>query len=68
MQTYCVSCKKNTENKDAKVIKTKNGRLMLRSTCSVCGGKKSRFISKKMKDLVFYHLWGLKLLYQKYQV
>ena len=29
MQTYCVCCKRNTENKDAKVIKTKNGRLML---------------------------------------
>ena len=44
MQTYCVNCKKNTENKDAKVIKTKNGRLMLKSTCSVCGNKKSRFV------------------------
>ena len=37
---------KNTGNKNAKVFKTKNGRLMLKSTCSVCGHKKSRFISK----------------------
>ena len=47
MHTYCVSCKKNTESKDAKVIKTRNGRLMLNSACSVCGNKKSRFIKKK---------------------
>ena len=46
MQTYCVSCKKNTENKDAKVFKTKDGRLQMKSLCSVCGNKKSRFISK----------------------
>ena len=47
MQNYCVSCKKNTGNKDAKVIKTKNGRLMMKSICFVCENKKSRFFSKK---------------------
>ena len=47
MQTYCVSCKTNTENKDAKVIKTKNGRLMLKSICSVGGNKKTRFVKKQ---------------------
>ena len=26
--TYCVSCKRNTGNKNAKVFKTKIGRLM----------------------------------------
>ena len=55
MQTYCVSCRKNTENKDVKVIKTKNGRLMLKSTCSVCGNKKSRFL-KNRKQKEFYLL------------
>ena len=45
MQTYRVSCKKKTENKD--VIKTKNGRLQMRSQCSICGNKKSRFAKKK---------------------
>ena len=29
------------------MIKTKNGRLMLSSQCSVCKNKKSRFISEK---------------------
>ena len=30
MKTYCVSCKKDTENKNPKVFKTKNGRLILK--------------------------------------
>ena len=29
MLTYCLVCRKNTENKDAKMMKTKNDRLML---------------------------------------
>ena len=43
--TYCVSCRRDRGNKNAKVFKTKNGRLMLKSICSVWGNKKSRFIS-----------------------
>ena len=39
MKTYCLICIKNTENKDAKIIKTKNGRLQMRSHCSICGKK-----------------------------
>ena len=52
MQTYCVSCKKKTGNKDAKVIKTKNGRLKLKSICNICGHKKSRYISNDQKGHV----------------
>ena len=47
MRTYCLVCRKNTENKDAKVIKTKNGRLQMRSHCSICGNKKSRFVKQQ---------------------
>ena len=39
--TYCVSCRKNTGNKNAKVDKTKTGRLILKSICSLCGNKKT---------------------------
>ena len=46
MKTYCLVCRKNIENKDAKIIKTKNGRLQMRSQCSICGNKKSRFVKK----------------------
>ena len=47
MKTYCMVCKKETENKNPKIFRTKNERLMLKSTCSVCNNEKSRFISKK---------------------
>ena len=46
MKTYCIMCKKVTENKNPRVFKTKNGRLILKSVCSVCNNKKSRSISK----------------------
>ena len=47
MLSYCLVCKTNTENKDAKMIKTKNGKLMLSSKCPVCGNKKSRFMKEQ---------------------
>ena len=50
MKTYCIVCKKDTENKNLNVFKTKNGRLVLKSTCSVCNNKKSRFISKNERS------------------
>ena len=37
---------KTRKNKNQKVFKTKNERLILKSICSVCNNKKSRFISK----------------------
>ena len=46
MKTYCIVCKKDTENKNPKVFKTKNKRIILKSICSVCNNKKSRFKSK----------------------
>ena len=46
MNTYCLSCKKDTKNIDPKVIKTKNNRKMMLSRCSVCNNKKSTFISQ----------------------
>ena len=47
MKNYCLVCRRNTENKDAKIIKTKNGRLQMRSQCSICGNKKSRFVKEQ---------------------
>ena len=45
MNTYCLSCKKDTKNIDPKVIKTKNNRKMMLSRCSICNNKKSTFVS-----------------------
>ena len=46
MNTYCLSCKKNTKNINSKVIKTKNNRKMMLSRCSICNNKKSTFLSE----------------------
>ena len=43
MLAYSLKCKKKCKNKDAKMIKTKNGRVILSSKCAVCGSKKSKF-------------------------
>ena len=40
MKTYCIVCKKDTENKIPKVFKTKNETIILKSICSVCNNKK----------------------------
>ena len=45
MKTYCIKCRKDTENIDPKIVRTKNNRLVMQSKCSVCGIKKSRFVS-----------------------
>ena len=37
-------CRKNTESKNPKVVKTKNERIMLLSKCTICDSKKSKFI------------------------
>ena len=29
MKTYCVKCKKDTENSDPKIVRTKNNRLVI---------------------------------------
>ena len=46
MNTYCLSCKKDTRNIDPKVIKTKNNRKMMLPRCSICNDKKSTFVSQ----------------------
>ena len=47
MKTYCVKCRKNTENLNSKIFKTKNNRLIMQSKCPVCGIKKSRFVKEQ---------------------
>ena len=47
MLTYCLKCRKNTENLNSKILKIKNGRTMLLSKCTVCDNKKSRFMKEQ---------------------
>ena len=47
MSSYCLKCRKNTENINPRVSKTSNGKKMLLSKCAICGSKRSRFIKKQ---------------------
>ena len=47
MKTYCVRCRKNTENLNSKIFKTKNNRLIMQSECPVCRIKKSSFVKEQ---------------------
>ena len=53
MKTYCVKCRKNTENLDSKIFNTKNNRLIMQSKCPICRIKKLRFLKEReAKDLL----------------
>ena len=43
MKSYCLKCRKNTENINRRVSNMSNGRTMVLSKCAICGSKKSRF-------------------------
>ena len=47
MIIYCLKCKLKTETLDGVELKTSNGRNMIKGICSVCGTKKSVFVSSK---------------------
>ena len=47
MKTYCVKCRKDTDNIDPKIFRTKNNRLLMQSKFSVCKSKKSRFVKEQ---------------------
>ena len=44
MLTCSLKCRKDTKNIDVKMIKTKNGKLILLLKCAVCSSKKSRIV------------------------
>ena len=56
MKTYCMKCRKDTENIDPKMVRTKNNRLVMQSKCSVCGIKKSRFVKEQEAKVLLSNL------------
>ena len=46
MKSYCLKCRKDTENINPEVSSS-NGRAMILSKCAICGSKKSRFIKNQ---------------------
>ena len=47
MKSYCLKCRKDTENINPRVSNTSNGRTMILSKYAVCNSKKSRFIKNQ---------------------
>ena len=47
IQEISLKCRKNTENKNLKLVRTKNGRIMLLLKCAVCDSKKSKFLKEQ---------------------
>ena len=47
MKSFCLKCKKDTENINPRVSNTNNGRTMILSKYAICGSKKSRFIKNQ---------------------
>ena len=64
MKTYCTKDRKNTENLNSKIFKTKNGRLIMQSKCLDSGIKKSRFVKQQEAKDLFSNL-GIKTLFIK---
>ena len=42
-----MKCRRKTENFNANIFKTKNGRIIVESKCTECGIKKSRFVKEE---------------------
>ena len=47
MWLYCLRCRQIQKEKNPKVARTKNGRIMLLSKCTVCISQKSKFIKQQ---------------------
>ena len=45
--SYCLRCKRKTPKLNPTFMRTKNSRILLRTTCPVCGTNKSSFMSSK---------------------
>ena len=47
MESYCLKCRKYTENINPHVSGTSNGKIMILSKCTIYNSKKSKFINQQ---------------------
>ena len=47
MKSYCLKCRKDTENINPKVSSTSNFKAMILSKYAMCGSKNSKFIKNQ---------------------
>ena len=59
MNNFCLKCKKPTKDINSKGFITKNKKYIVKSICTICKSKKSKFASKnKLKDS--YQIYSVK--------
>ena len=46
-KTYCLVCKKYTKNNNPIIVRNRQNRLMIQSSCATCNSIKSRFIKEQ---------------------
>ena len=56
MKSYCLKCRKDTENIDPKISSSANGRATILSKCGICCSKKSRFIKNQEAKVLLSNL------------
>ena len=56
MKSYCLNCRKHTENINPRISKTSNNRTMVLSNCKIYGSKKSRFIKNQEEKRLLSNL------------
>ena len=60
METFCVSCKIHTVNKNSSARKTKQNKLMLLPNCAICGIKRLTLLRiKKSTILITFEIISL---------
>ena len=64
MKTYCLMCKKKTENINPEVSRTSNGKAMILLECAICNNEKSRFIKNQEAKGLLSNL-GIKTPFNK---
>ena len=47
MESYCLKCRKYTENVNPQVSATSNGKIIILSKCAICNSKKSKFFNQQ---------------------
>ena len=53
IKSYCLKCRKDTENINPSVSSTSNDKAIISSKCAICGSKKFRFIkNQEAKELL----------------
>ena len=61
MKIYSVKCRRDTENIDPKMVRTKNNKLIMQPKCPACEINKSRFVKEQEEKGLLTNL-GIKAL------